>query len=118
MTENKLDKKVVEEKSYRTSDDKLFTGKGALIKSEEHQKGINKENRILTFSKEARNIFGLPEEISDSNEEEKFLNVVDSHLSDFDYFEGFFENMIKLYTKYPGILDMFKLIDREFKKEK
>jgi len=122
MTENKLDKEVKEEKNYRTSDNKLFTGKGALIKANKHQKVINKENKVLTFSKEARKFFDLPEEISDSNEdiedegEQSLINTINRELGSFDYFEEFFECMVKLYSRYPAIFDMFKLIDTEFKK--
>jgi hypothetical protein len=119
MIENKFYKKVQQETCYRTSDDIVFTGPGAKVNSKRHQEKINKKDRMLTFSKEARKFFGLSEYNEDEeedNDEQKLINTIKRKLGSFDYFEEFFECMVKLYSRYPAIFDMFKLIDTEFKK--
>jgi len=122
MVKNKLDKKVVEEKSYRTSDNKLFIGIGALVKAKKHQKMLNLEKSIESFTLEAGLLFNLSKEILEKNQDSKKYNTIiddiNEHIGNFNHFDTFFEGMAKFYIKHPSILDMFKLIDREFKKGK
>jgi len=96
--------------SYKTTDDKVFSGKDAAKRAKEHQKRVDFKNTIEKIIPEMEKIFKL------EDTDEYLINKMNGELLyECDDFDDLIERFVDIYLEIPEIAKCFQLIENRVK---
>lgn len=110
--------KIKREFAYRTSDDKVFSGKNAAKKAKEHQKRVDFRNTVKEIIPAAEKIFGLKDldDVSTGSDETELIDKLNNELSfECDDFDEWVRRFVDLYMEVPEIVEFFQFVEDKFK---
>lgn len=120
IRKEKIMSKVKREYSYRTTDDKIFTGKLAKEKARSHQKRLNFRGVIKNIVPEARKIFNidksylLKDEDGETNEDRLIDKINDEFSWDMNDFEDFLHYFTNICLEIPELSKFMQFVDKKF----